>query len=206
MTTLLESLRPCDTLNTVYHWDGHIGRAIVCRSIQGFQYITPPNGFWKSTHTRIFFSPDKIYEVTFPKSQFTTLEAIQGEELRLNRHATHRFLPEHIDYMLGLAKDLEGEEYDVPELLNHLLSLVYPKFALSSADSLLSRHFVCSSGVRVLFESLRKKMLEPQGIDSMKRLFTYDGKDTLIERTKPEHFDYPYDFTYHGTFKNGVKV
>lgn len=214
MTNIRDILRPGDVINSVYHFNWRQfynplewGHAVVAKSIQNFQRDTPPDGFCKSTHSRLYLGDGLIFEVTWPVAKFTQLDDIRNEDLRISRHTTHAFTPAEMHYMYSVATDLLGYKYDLVELLSHLLAKVYPQYEVQITDlvGIGKKNMTCMAGVRTIYEALRKNVLEPKGDYSLRRLFTINGKDTLIELSRPEHGDNcPDDFRLVATFKKGV--
>lgn len=216
MTTLCDVLRPGDVINSIYHfrWNRFYvpeewGHAIVNAAIQKFQKATPPDGFYKSTHSRLYLGDGLVFEVAWPEAQFVKLTDIESEDLRILRHVNHTFSVLDIEYMTNVAIDLRGHKYDLLELFSHLLAKVYPQYEVQITDlvGIGKKNMTCMAGVRTIYEALRKNVLEPQGDYTLRRLFTINGKDTLIELSRPEHGDNcPNDFRLVATFKKGVQT
>lgn len=214
LTELKTVLKPMDVIMTVPHWSWSylyqpwkIPMYLVGKEIQKYQKETWSDWFSQSVHTRLYFDDDHIFEVTFPKSQWTTLQNIANEDLRILHYVPFEFKQSEIDMARFVASPLLGKWYDVLDLLAFYIAHVYShspeqENVISDLVGVGKGNLVCSSGVRSVYEGLRKR-LEAQNDMRMKRLFPKpDGSDTLIEMTTPSHFDNSADFWLRACFKN----
>lgn len=196
-TPLRELARPGDVIN----WVGHGGFPSrdwwVQSGIKILQRFASPSGFWKSTHTTFYFDDEHILSVTYPKAVWITIDEAEQHDWRLLRPRFTKFTNDDLIWMEDWAERyIIGTDYDIVELLSHLVREVYPAAdtVVSDINKLTANIYVCSSGVRAMIEARRKHVENEVCVEPYPRLFTSNGEKLLLERTRPEHYDCMKDF------------
>lgn len=218
LTRLQECLKPLCVIQSVPHWSWsylykpwEIPGYKIGKEIQHFQKrVDPADWFTDSTHSRLYFDDQHIFEVTFPKAQWTTLKDIANEDLRILHYAPFDFNTHEVTIAHSVVMPLIGKWYDVVDLLAFYVAHVYAhtpeqETIVSNLIGIGKGNMVCSAGVRTGYEGLRKR-LELEKDYRMKRLFPKpDGSDLTVEMTKPSDFDnHPEEFRLKACFRNNI--
>lgn len=186
---LRDQVRPVDVINTVGHDRIYTKHGIAGAVIKGFQLVCRPRGFWESTHSRLYLRDDRVLSVTDPVAKWEHIAEVEREDWRVLRPSFGSFTNVDVDWMIEWAElNIIGRRYDYLELVTHLIGVIYPG-AQTSINKLTPKNFVCSSGVRAVFEARRKHLEDLTGLEPFPRLFTRHGKKLYVEKTRPEHFD-----------------
>ncbi len=183
---------------------------------------------WRDTHTMLMLAEDELLSVEQPRTRWARLENLYDDKITVWRYTKRELSGSDIDVMREAAEDLIGSVYDVGQLTDLAVKRVmgYPH-SIEYCVCDFSRYCkVCSVGVRVCYEHLRKKLKE-QGDDSMKRLFssfrydTWDHNDAMVasntecrgvdlEATTPAHFansrDFDGEFELVCEFHDGIQI
>jgi hypothetical protein len=125
---------------------------------------------WRDTHTMLYFDDCYVFSVEPPKCRWWRLEELNDENISVWRYTKQGFSDHDIGIMCWAANQMIGHKYDKGQLVDFMINeaLGYPdrlKYRILDAGK---KRKVCSTGVRVCFEYLRKMM--PQS--GRKRLFS----------------------------------
>jgi hypothetical protein len=182
-----------------------------------------PDACWKDTHDMLYFDVDKIFSVELPRAKWAHLNQYALDRLTVWRFTKFELGPEELKLMEDGARPIIGKTYDIGQLadiaLNHLYD--HPQEIRYKVFDWGEDLKVCSVGVRLAYEYMRKNL--PPG-KTMKRLFStfrYHawaaadkvqklntfGKGVDVEATAPAHFansDYFDDeFAFVAAFDRG---
>jgi hypothetical protein len=185
LNKILPLIQPGDVINfdsTTEWYNLHIHlayKAIRCHQRQMFGNLSR----WRDVHSMLYLDEDQVFSVEPPRARFAQLEELYEDTITLWRYTKREFSDEDIEVMHAAAAELDGTVYDVGQLLdiaiNHIMG--YPHAIHYKVFDFSKYCKVCSVGVRVCYEALRKH-LEQQGAEPpMKRLFSSFKYDTWLE-------------------------
>lgn len=170
-------LQAGDTVNTSgrAHW-WEFWYRLSYRGIRSNQKrIFGPQSIWHDTHCMLYLDADRTLSVEPPKGRWLKVEDYCLDRLSIWRFQKHPvpFQPAEIRVMADHAeKHLIGKVYDVGQLMDILINTIlgYPNVLRYRCVDFGKKLKVCSVGVRVLYEALRKH-LENSGQPAFPRLF-----------------------------------
>lgn len=223
---ILKVIKPGDVINQVGErkwWEFWLAVTYVAiRSHQKKLFGKDSN--WKDTHTMLYFDEKNTFSVELPKAILKPLHTYCLSQLSIYRLRLAELTPDFIKTLKAAAKEMEGEDYDIGQLLD---IAIYGLLGYDNQRPLPIFDFgkkkkVCSVGVRTAFEYLYKKRIKKPDSRPGKWLFyelnpdkwpseaiqKYKGTD--VEATSPAHFansDYfCFEFELIATFENGKQV
>jgi hypothetical protein len=160
-------------------------------------------GRWRDTHTMLYLDDDHVFSVEPPQCRWWKLKELNDEHISVWRYTKQGFSDHDIGIMCYAARQMIGRKYDKGQLVDFMINeaMGYPDRLKYHIFESGKKQKVCSTGVRVCFEYLRKMM--PQS--GRKRLFSnykdpaYEqsprvkhmnekGRGVDVEATAPGHF------------------
>lgn len=139
---------------------------------------------WRDTHSMLYLDEDQILSVEPPRARWAKLADLHDDKITVWRYTKREFSDEDIDTMIQVADaELIGTIYDIGQLIDIAINRImgYPHTIAYRIFDFSKYCKVCSVGVRVCYEALRKK-LEAAGDNSMPRLFSKFKYDTWLSR------------------------
>jgi hypothetical protein len=140
-------------------------------------------GRWRDTHSMLYLDDDHCYSLEPPKCRWWTLSDLHDTRLTVWRFTKRTFSDAEFQVMFEAAESMIGMKYDVGQLIDFMINeaLGYENVLHYSIFDAGSSRKVCSVGVRVAYEQVRKQ-LEANGDTSMKRLFSSFKDPAWAER------------------------
>ncbi len=200
---ILKVIRPGDVVNqknTFPRWQ--IWMILPVRAIRRYQKkLFGKCSRYQDDHTMLFFDHHKTLSVEPPRALFKPLESYCRTEISIYRLRHHVFTKTDIEIMLEAARQLEGTEYDVGQLVDIALNslLHYDHQIKVKVFDFGEEKKVCSVGVRSVYENLYQKRIKRKNDPSTwlfnkvnpkkwsaEQVKRYHGTD--IEATAPAHF------------------
>ena len=186
------------------------------------------NSRWRDTHTMLYLDDEKILSVEPIHARWAKLQNFYNDRITVWRFSKRDLSPDDIKIMEQAAEPLIGTVYDVGQLLDIAINAVlgYPHVIKYRVFDFSQYCKVCSVGVRICFEHLRKT-LNLYGHESFPRLFSTFKFDTWpmrlvvaednteckgvdVEATAPAHFanshDFDNEFEMVAQFDNGQQI
>lgn len=223
---ILKIIRPGDVVNqanTFPRWQ--LWMIWPVRAIRRHQKrLFGKDARYQDDHTMLFFDRTRTLSVEPPRAVLKPLESYCLTELSIYRLRHHRLTEDDLSIMFQAARQLEGIEYDVGQLLdialNNLLSFEHRR-TIKIFDFGEEKK-VCSVGVRSVLENLYQKKLQRGSDDPPTWLFNRMNpakwpaeqvrrfRGTDIEATTPAHFanaDYfAHEFRLVARFRSGEMI
>ena len=221
---LKEILKPGDVVNTIGHpkWF-QVWFRVPCWAIQRHQRkLFGENSRWRDTHSMLYFSPDEIFSVEYPKAVMKPLHKLCQSDLTVYRYTEPDLV--NIDTLREGAMEMVGTKYDVGQLLDIAIFdlLGFENLRLLSIFDFGRKRKVCSVGVRAAFEYMWKERCWLEDIEKyQKLLFTHldmnrwtpeeinEFRGVDVEATAPAHFAnseyFGDEFALVARFKDGVE-
>ena len=223
---ILKVIKPGDVVNQVGErkwWQFWL--AVTYAAIRWHQKkLFGKNSNWKDTHTMLYFDKKNTFSVEMPKATMKPLQEYCFSNLSIYRLRLTELTPDFIKTLKTSAKKMEGEVYDIGQLLDIAINdiLGYEHQRPLTIFDFGRRKKVCSVGVRAAFEYLYKKRIKTEDSRPGKWLFyklnpdkwspeaiqKYKGTD--VEATSPAHFansDYfSYEFKLIAKFDGGKQL
>lgn len=130
-------------------------------------------GRWRDTHSMLYLDDDHCYSLEPPKCCWWTLADLYDTRLTVWRYTKRDFDASEFEVMRKSAESMIGMKYDIGQLVDFMINeaLGYDNVLHYSIFDRGLHRKVCSVGVRVAYEAVRK-FIEKDGDGKMKRLFS----------------------------------
>ncbi len=202
---ILPYLKAGDIINigaNAHHWYNFaikIGNQAICNHQKR---LFGPDSRWNEGHCVMYFGEAALFSVQPPHADMIKVRDLCLEKLTVWRFTKRKLKKNDIDIMKEAVAQMYGTEYDYGQLVNILINRIlgYPQTRIVSWMDLGRTRKVCSVGLRVIYEHLRKE-LEKKG-KGFEKLFqklnpklelhdpfyrdNFHGVD--VEMTSPAHF------------------
>lgn len=220
---ILKVLKPGDVINQTGHPKWYqFWLYITYAAIRWHQRrLLGKHSNYRDTHTMMYLGDNKTFSVELPKATIKPVSTYCLSDMSIYR-LKHKMTPSMVYDMLIHATKMEGESYDVGQLLDIAINgiLGYDHLRKVTTFDFGAKKKVCSVGVRVLFEklNLERKITKQDGKWLFRSLNPHiwppaaikKYKGTDVEATTPAHFAnsdfFCQEFQLIAKFKNGKRT